>query len=205
MVRFQKRRRRAGRPLLFSTPRAEARRRKKATQAAARRPRALGDLEDPVRLSVRDVQRELIRAGYDVGRTGADGLWGPNTQGALQRFLERIDYQGDEPFEASRRDTTVRLETSVWSRLQSTAPRSGGEPQSRSTSTSTTTTSSTTSGPQSRSVSGQLQDEGGDAWWKSPWLWAGVALVGTGAVVFFATSGSDDEEDDELEELLPAF
>lgn len=34
-------------------------------------------------------QRALIALGYDLGRTGADGLWGPRSVGALKSFQTR--------------------------------------------------------------------------------------------------------------------
>lgn len=36
--------------------------------------------------TVRDVQQRLISLGYDVGRTGADGIPGRSTTKAVARF-----------------------------------------------------------------------------------------------------------------------
>ena len=35
----------------------------------------------------KDLQEQLIKAGYNVGRTGADGKWGKNSQAALDKAL----------------------------------------------------------------------------------------------------------------------
>ena len=36
--------------------------------------------------SVREVQQQLLDAGFDVGNTGTDGKWGPNTQAAWDAY-----------------------------------------------------------------------------------------------------------------------
>ncbi|MBR0514372.1 MAG: peptidoglycan-binding protein [Clostridia bacterium] len=38
--------------------------------------------------AVRDLQEELIRRGYDCGFSGADGIFGKNTEAALKRFQQ---------------------------------------------------------------------------------------------------------------------
>ncbi len=40
--------------------------------------------------TLRDRQRTLIALGYDLGRTGADGLWGPRSASALKSFQSRV-------------------------------------------------------------------------------------------------------------------
>jgi hypothetical protein len=42
-------------------------------------------------MSVRDLQNLLLRKGFSVGPTGADGLWGRNTAAAYQRALGGAD------------------------------------------------------------------------------------------------------------------
>lgn len=37
---------------------------------------------------IKAVQQQLINAGYSVGKTGADGVWGANTEAAYQRYLQ---------------------------------------------------------------------------------------------------------------------
>lgn len=205
MVRFDKRRRRAGRPMLFAPgPRAAARQRTSSSNAHARTPRSLGAVTEPVTLQVRALQQALVRAGYDVGPTGVDNRWGPNTQAAFRRFLSAIGHSGEPPIEVYEATQTLALETAVWNRLGAAAPGSGGERQSSSSSGGggTRTTSTTDPG----SAVEQLDAEAAAPWWQSPWLWGGVALVVTGAVVFYATAEDDDPEDEWLEgELLPAF
>jgi len=155
-----------------------------------------------VRWSVRTVQRALVRAGYDVGRTGVDNRWGPNTRGALERFLRRINHSGEPPFEVYEATQMINFESAVWSRLSSAAPGSGGETQSRSSSSGGGTR--TTSETDPSSVTSQLDEEGTNPWFKSPWLWGGVALVLTGTLAFYATAEPEEDDDEELE-LLPAF
>ena len=36
--------------------------------------------------AVKELQRDLVRLGYNIGRTGVDGIFGPNTQGAVIAF-----------------------------------------------------------------------------------------------------------------------
>lgn len=199
MVRFEKRRRSAG-PLLFGPgPRAAARRRK-------RRPRSLGDLEDPVEVQVHTLQRALVRAGYDIGPAGVDNRWGPDTRGALLRFLRRIGYSGD-PIELNSETRTFSIESAVWSRLSSATPGSGGESQSSTSSGGgTRTTSQTDPG----SAVDQLEaEEEGMSGWQIALLGGGVLLL-TGAIAYSITAAfSDDDEEDEVRgreaELLPQF
>lgn len=43
-------------------------------------------LEQSSRDNIIAIQKELIKRGYDVGRTGADGVFGPNTKNAVVKF-----------------------------------------------------------------------------------------------------------------------
>lgn len=43
-------------------------------------------LEQDERENIKSIQRELIKRGYDVGRTGADGVYGTNTKNAVMKF-----------------------------------------------------------------------------------------------------------------------
>jgi len=200
MVRFSKRRDTAG-PLIFGPgPRARARRRRR------RRPRSLGDLEDPVEVSVRALQEALVRAGYDVGPTGVDNRWGPNTRGALLRFLRRIGYSGD-PIELNSETRTFSIESAVWSRLSSATPGSGGESQSSASSGGggTRTTSQTDPGS---AVDRLEAEEEGMSGWQIALLGGGVLLL-TGAIAYSITAALSDDDEDEVRgreaELLPQF
>ncbi|MBQ9832611.1 MAG: peptidoglycan-binding protein [Clostridia bacterium] len=45
--------------------------------------------------AVKSLQERLISLGYDVGKTGADGIYGKNTESAVKLFQERakkLDY-----------------------------------------------------------------------------------------------------------------
>ena len=44
---------------------------------------------------VYDLQTQLVRDGYDVGKTGADALWGGNTEAALQKAIKDGKYHSD--------------------------------------------------------------------------------------------------------------
>lgn len=43
---------------------------------------------------VRALQQEMLNAGYDLGKYGADGIWGPDTQLAYDMYIQ----QGKKPF-----------------------------------------------------------------------------------------------------------
>lgn len=43
-------------------------------------------LEQSNKENIISIQRELIKRGYDVGRTGADGVYGSNTKNAVMKF-----------------------------------------------------------------------------------------------------------------------
>jgi len=43
-----------------------------------------------VAMSLKTVQRRLIDLGYPVGKAGADGEWGPGTEGGVTRALDRL-------------------------------------------------------------------------------------------------------------------
>lgn len=36
---------------------------------------------------VKQIQQQLTQAGYNIGSTGADGIWGKNTQAAYESYL----------------------------------------------------------------------------------------------------------------------
>lgn len=42
---------------------------------------------DHAKANAKSMQEQLIKAGYNVGRTGADGMWGKNSQAALDKAL----------------------------------------------------------------------------------------------------------------------
>ena len=197
MVRFQKRRDSAG-PMLFGPgPRAHRRR---------RRPRTLGDLEDPVQVQVHALQRALVRAGYNIGSAGVDNRWGPDTRGALQRFLRRIGHTGEAPIEVNSLTLTISIESATWSQLSSAAPGSGGERQSNRSSSSGGGTRTTDPG----SAVDQLDEaEDGTPGWQTALLLVGVVTL-TGAIAYSITAAfSDDDEADEVQaheaQLLPQF
>ena len=39
---------------------------------------------------VKQIQQQLTQAGYNIGSTGADGIWGKNTQAAYELSLIHI-------------------------------------------------------------------------------------------------------------------
>lgn len=50
--------------------------------------------QDTVTVNVRELQRFLIQAGYSVGPTGADGVYGPATSTAFSRFVTSTIAEG---------------------------------------------------------------------------------------------------------------
>jgi uncharacterized protein (TIGR02594 family) len=54
-----------------------------------------------MRQSIRKIQQGLIELGYDLGRWGADGLYGPATERALRAFIARTGYKAPAPEPAS--------------------------------------------------------------------------------------------------------
>lgn len=203
MIRFSKRRRGRASTSTFRTP---------ATRRRRRRHAGLGYVPDPVTLSVRQLQRGLVRAGYDIGPTGVDGRWGDDTQGALRRFIEDEfpDAEGDELYEVDTAEQVLLLFQPFWDRLRNVEPGSGGETQSSRRRRpidhpSSTPDPRTPAGDDEASVAQDLEEDEGSSWWKSPWLWGGVALVSAGGLAYWLSRSDDDEDELEDEELLPAF
>jgi len=83
-----------------------------------------------VNITVRALQRELVRAGFDIGRSGVDGLWGPATKGALDRALARTGLTGGAWRYSASRDR-VTLTAAAWSAIGRLPAGAGGERQSR--------------------------------------------------------------------------
>ncbi|MFK7990889.1 MAG: peptidoglycan-binding protein [Sandaracinaceae bacterium] len=169
-------------------------------------------IPDPVTIQLRQLQNALIRAGYDVGRTGADGRWGSNTQGAFSRFLQREDRGGTGRIQINQSVSPqmVLMEQSVWNALVNAPAGSGGERQSRPTtrpSTPTTTTSTPSTGGSTSSPASEVDlGEEEAAWYESPWLLGGIALTAAAGIAYVATRPTEpDEEPLQDEELLPAF
>lgn len=208
MIRFSRRRgRRARAVALFARPSSSSSTRRRAAGLADGDP-----IPDPVTIQMRQLQSALVRAGYDIGRTGVDGRWGDNTRGAFHRFLQREDRGGTGRIRIDNNVTpqVVIMEQSVWNALVDAPPGSGGERQSRRparprTPTTTTTTTSGSGGGGSGSPADEV-DLGAEesAWHESPWLWGGVALAAAAGVAYVATRPTDDESLQD-EELLPAF
>lgn len=217
MIRFS--RRRGGRSrsaAMFAAPAAPTRR-----QAANLADGEDGDdggddrdpIPDPVTIQLRQLQNALARAGYDIGRTGADGRWGSNTQGAFNRFLQREDPGGTGRIQinTSVSPQIVLMEQSVWRALTNAVPNSGGERQSRPRtrpSTPTTTTSTPSTGGGSTSSPASEVDLGQEeaAWYESPWLLGGIALAAAAGIAYVATRPTEpNDEPLQDEELLPAF
>ncbi|MGE3632245.1 MAG: peptidoglycan-binding protein [Sandaracinaceae bacterium] len=210
MIRFAKRRAAHPRALLFA-PHPDA------PHPAAARSASLGDLDDepipdPVTIQLRQLQSALVRAGYDIGPSGVDGRWGTRTAAAFERFLAHDDPGGTGRIQVDTAISpqVVLMEQSVWNALANATPGSGGERQSRrpasttSSSSGSTTTTSTSSSSSASSGADEVDlGEEPTAWWQSPWLWGGVALIAGAGIVFVATREPKDEPADE--ELLPAF
>lgn len=52
------------------------------------------DKNGRTREEVRALQQEMLNAGYDLGKYGADGIWGPDTQSAYDMYIQ----SGKKPF-----------------------------------------------------------------------------------------------------------
>lgn len=212
MIRFSRRRDGRSRELMFAAPSSPPRGRRQAD---------LGDhhdededdedelepIPDPVTLTVREVQRALVRAGYDIGPTGTDNRWGPMTLGAFQRFLDGQTWPSGtvSRVEVSAGSSIVLMEQFIWNRLTGLPRNHGGERQSRRTPRdSTTTTTREPAGDASGDTASDVDlGEEESEWWQSPWLWGAVALAAGAGIVFVATRDTEDDLQDE--ELLPAF
>lgn len=48
---------------------------------------------------VSEFQKMLISKGYDVGKTGADGIWGKNTQKAYEQYIQDQKLKNLKPLE----------------------------------------------------------------------------------------------------------
>lgn len=73
---------------------------------------------------VRDLQRMLMQKGYNVGRTGADNIFGDKTRSALNRALGR-DVSSQISVSSDRH--TIRMPVSFWVELSGLRDGAGGE------------------------------------------------------------------------------
>lgn len=91
-------------------------------------------LEQDERENIKSIQRELIKRGYDVGRTGADGVYGTNTRNAVMKFqrdnnIKQTGYVGSitskalgvSPMSKSSGATSKTLKTPKETELQQRA------------------------------------------------------------------------------------
>lgn len=91
---------------------------------------------------VKNMQQALIDAGYSVGSTGADGIWGSNTAAALSQFKK--DTGGSNTYGNSVGDETFKklYGTSSSSSSKSTSSSSSSSSKGTTSSSSKGTTSS---------------------------------------------------------------
>jgi hypothetical protein len=124
-------------------------------------------------LSATEVQRALIRAGFSVGRSGADGEFGTNSRAALDAAISRLGLSA--PYTVSTDRRTVSLPANVWAAIQALparAPSGGGGGGGRT--------------PAAEEVAPPPPpppDEAAGGFLSTPWPWVigGVALAGAGA------------------------
>lgn len=135
----------------------------------------LGAVPNGVTVSVRELQQQLIRAGFNVGATGADGVWGSNTQGALHRAFRAANLPGgaDWAYEASR--GSITLTAKAWRVVQNIPAGRGGESQPTRAPTAPLE-------PYETDVPVTPLEEAPNM---TPWLIAGGALLATGAYFYF--------------------
>lgn len=128
----------------------------------------LGAVPNGVTVSVRELQQQLIRAGFNVGATGADGVWGSNTQGALHRAFRAANLPGgaDWAYEASR--GSITLTATAWRVVQNIPAGRGGESQPTRAPTAPVPVTPLEEAPN-----------------MTPWLIAGGALLAVGAYFYF--------------------
>jgi len=80
-------------------------------------------------ISVRALQQQLVRAGFDIGPTGVDGVWGPKTQTALHKAFNAAHLTGSDWAYTTAR-TTITLKVSAWTAIQALPAGVGGQAQS---------------------------------------------------------------------------
>ena len=142
-------------------------------------------------VGTRELQEMLRKLGFcEAG--AIDGLWGPNTNGALVAFTDQrragvamIAFQAGVDWEAPFRASTVRIDSRLLRKLRldsagltdECAMIPNREPRPR------------TPTPQLDPESTGYEADSGSIW-SNPWLWAGVAAVA--AVGFYAYKRMDD-------------
>jgi peptidoglycan hydrolase-like protein with peptidoglycan-binding domain len=64
--------------------------------------------------AVRSLQRTLEAIGYNVGRTGVDGKYGPNTKAAVEAFKKDYNVQGGgDTFDSDALDTLKKVDSGI--------------------------------------------------------------------------------------------
>ena len=72
---------------------------------------------------VRDMQRNLIAAGFDVGEDGADGDFGGNTEAALKAFQRTNGLEADGEYGPLTRAAMERVLAEIGAAVEQSAPK----------------------------------------------------------------------------------
>ena len=79
----------------------------------------LRDLGFTSRDAIRDFQQKMIDAGYDLGKSGADGIWGNATEAAYQKYILPREMTKEELVQAEQETQPITTPVINWNQPDS--------------------------------------------------------------------------------------